>query len=258
MTIDPTVGGFLKIAHENELEAMVHYEKFVGYLERVDRKFRGLMIAEHGDRALARVMVLVAHSYFLAAIRTALSGQSPPAFTNLRAGIECALYSVIIQHEEGADQVWLNREKDRATCRSTFTAAKGFRLLEFDPNLKVLAQQVYDASIDFGAHPNPLAVIKHLQVKDEGDAFRLSLISLHGIDSVSVTRALTACVETGLVCTLIFSQTFGDNEASASMFNLLQELQAFLGEGLSCYDFNHLRGQVTLDTAKPQSSTPFS
>jgi hypothetical protein len=232
MTSDPTVAGFLRTARENESEAITHHEKFMAFLERVDQKFRCLMIAGTGDNVLARIMVLAAHAYQLSAIRVALSGQSPSAFTSLRASVECALYSLIMQEQEGADTIWANRNLDREACKRTFTASKGMKLLEFDPNLKTLAQQVYDACIDFGAHPNPIAVLKNLQVEDAGDAWRVSLVSLHGVGSFPVERTLVACVETGLACVLIFSQVFGNNPASreihSATYALLAEFHALL------------------------------
>jgi hypothetical protein len=139
---------------------------------------------------------------------------------------------LIIQNEEGAESVWLNREKDRDACRNTFTASKGFRFLDFDPNLKSLAKQAYDASIDFGAHPNPIAVMKHLQVKDVGEAFQVSFTSLQGFDSLSVEQSLMACIETGIASILILSQVFRYAEMSreihSSTFALMTEFQESL------------------------------
>ena len=232
MVSDSTVAGFLRIARENEVEAIAHHEKYMAFFERVDQKFRSLMIAGTDDNVVARIMVLAAHAYHISAIRVALGGQSPATFTNLRASIECALYSLVMQEQEGADGIWLNRKRDRDACRQTFTASKGIKLLAFDPNLQALAQQVYDASIDFGAHPNPIAVLKNLQIEDAGDAWRVTLVSLHGIDSISVERTLIACVETGSACALIFSQVFGNHPASrevhSSTLALLSEFHAFL------------------------------
>ncbi|MGY4364080.1 hypothetical protein ACVW1A_000145 [Bradyrhizobium sp. LB1.3] len=232
MVGDANIASFLNIARENEAEAMDHHDKYLAFLERVDQNFRNLMVAEAGDNVMARIMVLAAHAYFLSAVRTALGGQSPATFPNLRAAIECALYGLIMQEEHGADRAWLNRHMDRETCRRTFTAAKGIRLLKRDPNLRTLTQQVYDASIDFGAHPNPIAVMKNLRVEDVGDAFSVSLTSLHSVDSFPVEQALIACVETGAACVLIFSRVFPANsiseEVNCSTANLIAEFQTWL------------------------------
>jgi hypothetical protein len=228
MSDDPTISGFLLAARENEAAALNHHKSLIQSLERVDQHFRSLMLFSEEDQALARVMVMVAHSYYLSAIRIALSGQSPSTFTALRACVECALYALIMQNEEGADKAWLNRKNDRDTCRNTFTVAKGFRFLEFDPNLRSLAKQAYDACIDFGAHPNPIAVMKNLEITDIG----VSFTSLQGFESFSVARSLIACIETGLASILILAQVFRHAESSkaihASAIDLMREFQELL------------------------------
>ncbi|MEH2494565.1 hypothetical protein V1294_001044 [Bradyrhizobium sp. AZCC 1678] len=234
MVADSTVAGFLQTARENEVEALTQHSNYLKFLERVDQEFRKLMVAGTDDNVVARIMVLAAHAYYLSAIRIVLSGQSAAAFTNLRATMECALYGLIMQEEEGADAVWLNRNIDREACRKTFTAANGIRLLKRDPNLRDLAQLVYDASIDFGAHPKPIAVIKNLEINDVGQAYSVSLTSLHAVDSFSVERALIACLETGLACVLIFSQVFPQHQDSREIHSsasaLLAEFHASLEE----------------------------
>ena len=58
---------------------------------------------------------------------------------------------------------------------------------------------LYEASIDFGAHPNQKSVVGHLTdggtVDDEFQMFELT--GVYGHDSWEVNRALLACVETG-------------------------------------------------------------
>jgi hypothetical protein len=238
MNDDPTINGFLLAARENEVAALSHHKSRIEFLDRVDEKFRNLMQFSTDDQPLARVMVMVAHSYFLSAIRSSLSGHSPSAFTNLRACVESALYALIIQNEEGADSIWLNREKDRDACRKTFTASKGFRFLDFDPHLKSLAKQAYDASIDFGAHPNPIAVMKNLQVQDVGEAYQVSFISLQGFDSHSVEQSLMACVETGIASILILSQVFRHTEMSSEIHSSTSALMTEFQESLKQEGFS--------------------
>jgi hypothetical protein len=72
MNDDPTINGFLLAARENEAAALNHHKSLIEFLDRVDENFRSLMQFSTDDRPLARVMVMVAHSYFLSAIRTSL------------------------------------------------------------------------------------------------------------------------------------------------------------------------------------------
>lgn len=101
---DQTIFGFLAAARENETDALEHHDGLMHLLNKVDDRFWALMNPRADDNALARIMVMNAHAYFLAGVRIALSGQSPPVFASLRNCLECALYGLIVQEVPGSDR----------------------------------------------------------------------------------------------------------------------------------------------------------
>lgn len=192
----PGIKSFLNLASENEQEARVHYVQFITFLERIDSLFREITVGEFQGEPIAALIFMNAHASFLGASRLALSGQSAPTYMVMRGALESALYALIASHTDGYSKIWVNRSKDIAACRRVFTAKNAFTILERDPHLCAAAKQAYEASIDFGAHPNFRSVFDHIGVTELND---VTFTYLHSVPSNHIERAVTACIETSLI-----------------------------------------------------------
>lgn len=67
--------------------------------------------------------------------------------------------------------------------------------------------ELYDAVIDFGAHPNAKSVLPYLSIDDDrndGHA-TVSLTSLYGAEAHTTSRCLVACLDYGLVIAVILT-----------------------------------------------------
>lgn len=208
---------FLQAAVENEHEILAREPEMVGYLEEIHDLFRGLAGKHLSGDPLCVFLLMNAHASFLSAVRIALSGQSPPVFMVLRGCIEKALFALIARSDESTKMVWLEREKDRQKCRSTFTARKGLAILRtLDPNLATYVDSCYEASIEFGAHPNKRSILDHIIFDQDTAASeqRARLIYVSGAGSLQVVRTLSACVETGLAALLLSPHILPNHESA--------------------------------------------
>ncbi len=151
----------------------------------------------------ANLLMINAYTMLLAGIREALSGHVVCVFPIVRAALESACYAYLIANDATKADVWLERHSsDNAVkrCRNVFTAKKAVDILKCsDPVMADYVWGYYEASIDFGAHPNTKSVIGHLS--DSGSVGEglhgFELTSVYGENSWQVNHALFVCVEAG-------------------------------------------------------------
>lgn len=161
-------------------------------------------IFSHEFEANPTVGLLAMNAYvtLLSAVRQALSGHVVSTFPIARAALESACYALLARDEIKA-KIWADRHISEAAlkaCRRTFTAHKASdELKEISPEMAEFVMAHYEASIDFGAHPNRKSVIDHLE--DSGPAagglHGFELTGVYGSNSWQVNHALLACVEAG-------------------------------------------------------------
>ncbi len=129
-------------------------------------------------------MLLFGRAYgsFMAAASLSCSGQLVEAWIMLRACLESALYAFYINDEPALAKIWSersDRDDKKKLCRDTFRIgkiwerlrARGYSLVRKD------AKRLYDHFIDFGAHPNELALFCHMERKQDDSGYVLNLIN---------------------------------------------------------------------------------
>ena len=97
------------------------------------------------------------HGAYRGAVRLLLGGQATETYALLRLAIENALYAVYTGDNERAE-LWAQRgnsPKHAKQIRHDFTVGKMRECLaRIDSQLAASVNQLYEMSIDFGAHPN--------------------------------------------------------------------------------------------------------
>ncbi|MBS9759813.1 hypothetical protein [Pseudomonas mosselii] len=155
------------------------------------------------QESTANLLIINAYTMLLAGVREALSGHVVCVFPIVRAALESACYAYLIANDATKADVWLERhssENSLKKCRNVFTAKKAVELLKrSDPVMSEYIWGYYEASIDFGAHPNTKSVIGHLS--DSGPVGEglhgFEFTSVYGKNSWQVNHSLFVCVEAG-------------------------------------------------------------
>lgn len=172
----------------DEMDAFFHREFFAQLLEMAP---------------IAAVLVMNAYTALLGAVREALSGHVVLVFPVARAALESACYALLVSQKAVNADIWLNRNRSTAdlkACRKLFTVENAIKILQpIQPEMAEYVRGMYDASIDYGAHPNPLSIMSHFEpTGPQGeDEFGFSLTGVQGHNSWHVNRELLVCVETG-------------------------------------------------------------
>jgi hypothetical protein len=204
-TNEEELGYFLRLANECCNEALSELKDPLSFLGAIDSLYMDFIQDAGGIKpATASILLLNAHASLRAAMRLAFSGQLLPVFMTLRGCIESALYANAMVRNRELQEVWLKRDSSedaKQTCRNEFSAGRMFRSLtkaqdrEFSDRLR----EIYDTTIDFGAHPNNRSLITstHIETLDTGE-HALNFAYLHGVGSFELRQSLVACAEIGL------------------------------------------------------------
>lgn len=199
------LGYFLRLANDCCNEALNELKEPLKFLGDVDSLYIDfLQDAGNIKPVTASILLLNAHASLRAAMRLAFSGQLMPVFMTLRGSVESALYANAMVGNPELQDVWLKRDSDekaRQTCRQEFTSGKMFHYLSkaHDQGFSDRLREIYDSTIDFGAHPNNRSLIRSIRIEelDTGE-HAVNFAYIHGVGSFELRQSLVACAEIGL------------------------------------------------------------
>jgi len=167
------LSSFFDAARSNAFATYHHYAG--AYLRMVDIDGLYLLLfAEFKDPEdpLGAALAFRCHSALRAAAQLGLSGQVPESFMLLRGALEMGLYAFHASTSEERAQTWMSREDSEETkrrCKNEFTPRTIFpELREKSPEVAKVAGELYERSIDYGAHPNARGVLTTM-THEEGD-----------------------------------------------------------------------------------------
>lgn len=196
---------FLEVSRQNELATFTQRKSEYDVLKTLNERFIGnrknliltimpIINKDFNDSDfkdielkpedwLEAYFYLRAHAAFNGAVRLALSAQMPEMYMLLRGCIENAIYAFYVWKKPETKIVWLSRndnEASRQAVRDEFTITKIKKALgSVDADLRDGIMQMYDETIDQGAHPNVQAFIDNAVQKNENGALSLSISILN-------------------------------------------------------------------------------
>jgi len=120
----------------------------------------------------ASFFLMRSHASYLGAVQLSLSGQIPETYMVLRGCLENSLYGLYVTKNPDTQEIWLKRDENdesKKKCRNEFSASNLFKCLETeDRKINNIAKNLYEMTIDYGAHPNERAFMSLMsQSKDE-------------------------------------------------------------------------------------------
>lgn len=160
---------------------------------------------------------------WMASVRIALSGHEAATYPVLRTALESTCYAHVTAKDVRAAKTWADRNKDnesRRACRATFTSAVkqvSQHMLSAQPFFGDVLERMYDALIDFGAHPNSTSLLAHvhLQPDDGSDYHNLNFVTLYEPNAPQVRSALSACADIAHALARVQMDMMGIGEEAA-------------------------------------------
>lgn len=203
---------FIEEARRNTIGTFIYHKGAYGLLYDINSIFEKLInYLNNTPKYFPAFFVMRTHASYLGAVRLSISGQVCEAYMVLRGCLENALYGLYFFKNPESLEVWLNRhcnEDSMKLVRKEFTTRKLLDCLKSVNNDTYwAAQQIYDRTIDCGAHPNERALTQSLtQTKTEQEIeFYMSYLFE---DSAPFRACLLTNAQVG-VCSLdIFREVF--------------------------------------------------
>ena len=207
-----TLTQYLDTFRGNQLSTFANKRSEVIDLTTIDTMFRKLSEGAVNPQPLLPMGFLQrAHSAYLSACGAVMAGQLHEAQALLRVSLEQAGYGHYIGDNQKRWTRWMDRHEPRTKSqqdkwREEFTHGKVARgIAAADPDVGRSYNELYDRTIDYGAHPNQLgdSMGSTLEETEDGDA-RFVTIYLHA-DGLMMDFALRTTAQVGL-CVLRIAQ----------------------------------------------------
>jgi len=226
---DDGLSAFLETARGNQLATFNNKRSKYTLLQDIDDCFA--KIAQNLDNPknlLSAGLLYRSHSAYRAACGTAMAGFSPETFVLLRSCLEYAGYGLLIFRTPSLGEVWLRRHEDSKTLAATrnqFTAGAVERTVAAtDAGLGRVYSHLYQASVDFGAHPNERGVTSSMTKQKTEAEERYLFVYLHQ-NGLAVDHALLFARQVGLCSLLIFQNVFPERFMLLGLRDKLIELR---------------------------------
>ncbi|KPY97952.1 hypothetical protein ALQ37_200088 [Pseudomonas syringae pv. aptata] len=216
---DDSFRAFLTACTENQDEVVAQNSPYVAMMDALDSFLLTHItnptktpsdLVMHALRINARFMLMTG-------FRIGLTGHAAGVYPTLRTALENACYAFLMSQDEALSDVWMKRSLSVANTKAfkkTFNKAiaEARDLMdELHPNnLGTWMYELYQASMEFGAHPNALTILLHTRFSDDEATgwTKYENIALYTVGNFEFDRTLLACVEMGLAVAIVLSMTF--------------------------------------------------
>ncbi len=213
---EDSLSTFIQIAKENIYATYHNLKTEVGWLQAEDEIFK--VAIDHLTNSpdwFTGFFLLRAHAAFLGATRLSMSCQLPETYMLLRGCLENALYGFYLHKNPGSRVTWLERHKDDATDKASREKVKaGFKpyfmhelLKTVNHNIGLSIDELYERTIDYGAHPNEKALSANMR-RTQKDGFIQFDLNYLDKDSVATRFCLRTNAEVGIGALQVFGLIF--------------------------------------------------
>lgn len=209
---DDRLSDFIGQAFSNTLATFVNKKLQCQILVRIDGAFftacQNLLNPQDWIGAL---LILRAHAGFRAACQLAMNGHITESFPVLRACLEYSLYALHINRNPELGEVWFGRHEDEESLKAikqefTIRNVKD-TLRNTDEKLSQIVDELYERTIDFGAHPNERAITQSMTINRGDGRIEIQQIYLHG-NSLALDHGMKTTAQIGLGSLCIFQNIF--------------------------------------------------
>jgi len=170
-----------------------------------------------------------AASCYLAAVRLACSGQMTETWMVLRACLENSLYAFYVSRKPELAEVWMNRHDSTTSknvCKGHFTIGNMWKALEKESKRTAKeAKKLYEASIDYGGHPNERSLTPNLVKKEDGSGYEMRILNCdESLMQASLITTLMTCSTVFEIFALVFPDEFKQPNLKVKISNLKRQM----------------------------------
>jgi hypothetical protein len=224
-----TLTRFLETAYRNRFATFDNKKVAFGRLANLDACFERMMTGwKDPHNFVSALLYIRSHAALRAACENAMAGQIAETFTQLRSCLEYAAYALHINQTPATGETWLRRHDSEAATKqmkSEFTVGKvRATIAKLDSKLAGIFADLYERTIDFGAHPNERAVTSSAMVTERLGARILTQLYLH-TDGLQLDHGLKTAAQVGVCALMLLKMAFPDRFQSLGLDADLTALQ---------------------------------
>jgi len=175
--------GFFNAERQNQFATFVHHPLAETLIEIDSIQLRALQGWVNPRPFFAPQFFVRAHSSYRGAAASAFAGRVAEVFPLCRVALEYAAYGFHIGKSKDRYEVWLRRS-DSEECKKEMKSA--FRIPRLRESLKARDQgldsvfwDLYERTIEYGAHPNLQGVVINIQQDKTDDGASQRIIYAH-------------------------------------------------------------------------------
>jgi len=146
----------------------------------------------------------------------------------MRGCLENGLYGVYIYDNNERQHIWVNRDKDSPARKKVLNEFKMGNIFNFfekvDSKTCAVARELYDSTIDYGAHPNRKAVLGSVRQRKEKETVHLDMDVITDDNNYS-RLGLKRNMQVGLCALKIFRNIYAQRYDSLELTNKINKLE---------------------------------
>ncbi|TXT23562.1 MAG: hypothetical protein FD131_5195 [Rhodocyclaceae bacterium] len=214
------ITAFLGSAYQNTWATFHNMKGAYSHLNSIEGLYqKATTLLDNKPEAIIPIALFFrAHSAFLTGAGLSMAGQLREAYSVLRGCLEDALYAWHIDRTPGLAEVWLKRDDDEKSRKRSKIVMRSLleKLKTTNPAIGESVEKLYERTIDYGGHPNKMAVLSNMRLIRDGDGRRFDTAYLNS-DSVPLQLALKTSAQVGIAALLVFDMVFKTRFELASL-----------------------------------------
>ena len=226
------LGKFIDFARANTFATFELLKGDYKKLSEIDAAFE-VAVANLNFTPFAALFVFQAHSAFRGALCLVLNGQVTETHTCLRLVLENALYGFYFHKNPSSLKTWLERhisnEAKQKVGNEFKIRGKNNSLLstlkQTDEKLGNDVADLYEHTIDFGAHPNKLGLKQRTTTTKLGENMKLDFDYLVEGNSPASRLALKTAAQIGVTALGVFTLAYKERFDGIGLTNIINSLR---------------------------------
>jgi len=223
------ISNFFDNARINKYATFANLKDDIQRLTEIDTLFRTVIDGlNHSHDWFAGFFIIRAHSNYLASCQLSWGGQIPESYALLRSCLENALYGLYLARNPDSRETWLRRhdsDEHKQKVRNEFKIGTMLALAkETNKQEGEVAQELYDQTIDYGAHPNELALMQTLHIKEGEEQVEFKIVYLEG-ESDQLALALKTTAQIGVCSISLLRDIYKERYDILGVTNILDNLK---------------------------------
>lgn len=220
---------FLDGIHGNSRKYLNEREAFTTLLQQISQTYEDVLALRPLTHRGPILFTAMAHASYLASVQLSTSGQLPTSYMASRGTLEASIYGWWVNKRPELKKIWSSRHESEAAkqlVKNSFKIGEiRTALRRQQPAIEHQFGDVYDRTIDMGAHPNSLALWTNMTEPDDEGMRTWQYVNP---EEPARTGAVQTAAFSGLTGLTVFLDAFADafrpTLIPAKIVNLTQRL----------------------------------